>query len=396
MCAPPRAGRRSRGRPCEWAAATLLLALLAAAPPGAAAQDPPAAPDSSAVRLRGGETWRADFTRHSVPLSEIVSGGPPKDGIPALDHPTFVPASAADRWLSDRDPVIVVEHGGETKAYPLAILLFHEIVNDRVGGLPVAVTYCPLCNTALVFERRVDGRVLDFGTTGRLRHSDLVMYDRQTESWWQQASGEAIVGSLTGTELGFLSANTYGWERARQLYPDLEVLSRETGYDRPYGRNPYVGYDRPGQDPIPQFFRGPVDGRMPAMERVAGVLLGEGWAVPFRALRERRVAQATVAGRPVVVFWAPGAASALDGPIVRDGRDVGQSAAFARSVGDVVLDFEWRDDAFRDRQTGSTWDLSGRATAGPLTRQRLQPVPHADYLWFAWAAFRPSAPIWAP
>lgn len=355
----------------------------------------PAVSDTATARLRGGEAWKTHFSRHAVALSEIVSGGPRKDGIPALDDPKFVSAVEADRWLDGRDPVIVVEHGGEARAYPLSILLFHEIVNDRVGGLPVAVTYCPLCNTALVFERTVDGRVLDFGTTGRLRHSDLVMYDRQTESWWQQASGDAIVGDPTGTELKLLPANTYGWKRARQLYPDLEVLSRQTGYDRPYGRNPYAGYDRDGRAPIPGFFRGPVDGRMTAMTRVAGVLLGKGWAAPFPALRERRVAQATVAGRPVVVFWAPGAASALDGPIVRAGRDVGQSAAFARSVGDTVLDFEWRGAAFRDRQTGSTWDLSGRATAGPLAGRRLQPVPHADYLWFAWAAFRPNASVWA-
>ena len=192
----------------------------------------------------GAEEWSTDFTRHTIPLDEIVSGGPPKDGIPAIDRPRYVPVAEARAWLRDKEPVLVVEGGSVVRAYPYQVLIWHEIVNDDVAALPLAVTYCPLCNTALVFRREHGGRILDFGTTGRVRHSDLVMYDRQTESWWQQATGEAIVGELAGERLEAYPARTASWREFRESHPQGEVLSRETGFDRPYGRNPYVGYDR--------------------------------------------------------------------------------------------------------------------------------------------------------
>jgi len=197
--------------------------------------------------------WRTEFSQHTVPLEEIVPGGPSKDGIPAIDNPRFVTTAEADRWLEGREPVVVVTEGSEAKAYPLQILIWHEIVNDQAGGRPVAVTYCPLCNTALAFDRRLDGEILDFGTTGRLRHSDLVMYDRQTESWWQQATGEGIVGRHAGRRLGFLSAPLVSWRQFQTAYPRGRVLSRETGFDRPYGSNPYVRYDDPGGSPRANF-----------------------------------------------------------------------------------------------------------------------------------------------
>jgi hypothetical protein len=353
-------------------------------------------PETEARRLAGTDSWRTDFSRHAVPLEEIVSGGPPKDGIPAIDRPRFVSARAANRWLKDQEPVMVVEHGGTAKAYPLSILIWHEIVNDEIAGLPVSVTFCPLCNTALVFDRRLVGRVLDFGTTGRLRHSDLVMYDRQTETWWQQATGEAIVGDLVGKKLKWVPSNTLSWKSARELYPDIQVLSRETGYDRPYGRNPYVGYDDPGGGPLASFFRGDADPRLPAMERVVAVELGEGWAAAFERLRETRVVNEEVERTPFVVFWSPGAASALDEADIASGRDVGQTAVYDRRVGDRVLTFHAVGGGFRDRETGSGWTLAGRAVDGPLKGQRMRPIPHGNHFWFAWVVFRPETEIWRP
>ncbi|MEQ8193857.1 MAG: DUF3179 domain-containing (seleno)protein, partial [Rhodospirillales bacterium] len=150
------------------------------------------------------EKWpKTDFSRTKIDLSEIISGGPPKDGIPSIDRPRFTPLGNAGN-LAPTEPVIGLIVNGDARAYPLRILMWHEIVNDEVGGVPVAVTYCPLCNSAIVFKRTVQNRVLSFGTTGLLRHSDLVMYDRQTESWWQQFTGDAIVGKLTGQELQML------------------------------------------------------------------------------------------------------------------------------------------------------------------------------------------------
>ncbi|MEX2584069.1 MAG: DUF3179 domain-containing protein [Gemmatimonadota bacterium] len=257
--------------------------------------------------------------------------------------------------MGSRDPVIIVEHRGVVKAYPLSILVWHEIVNDEVAGLPVAVTFCPLCNTALVFDRRLGSRLLDFGTTGRLRHSDLVMYDRQTESWWQQVTG-----------------------------------------DRPYGRNPYAGYDDPGNQPLLGFFIQNADPRLPAMERVVAIEAGEGWAVTFETLREVRVVNEEIEDTPVVVFWSPGAASALDAAEIASGRDVGQTAVYDRRVAGRLLTFYPVDGGFRDRETGSGWMLAGWAVDGSLAGQRLEPVPHGNHFWFPWAVFRPDTQVWEP
>jgi hypothetical protein len=341
------------------------------------------------------EAWRTDMSRHTVPLEEIVSGGPPKDGIPALDRPRFTSVSEADTWLSNRDPVVLFEEGNEAKAYPLQILIWHEIVNDVVGGRPVAITFCPLCNTALAFDRRLDGRMLDFGTTGRLRHSDLVMYDRQTESWWQQATGEGIVGVYAGRQLEFVSAPLVSWETFKSVHPAGSVLSRQTGYDRPYGQNPYTRYDDAGGSPIATFFRGRRDDRLPAMARVVAVSLGgEDAAYPFDVLRKRPALNDKVGDVPVAVFWKPGTASALDEGRISEGRDVGSTGVFDRRHGGRLLSFDpVREGRFRERETGSEFDVLGRATSGPLQGTRLQPIPHGNHFWFAWGVFKPSTRV---
>ena len=380
------------GRTCVLCLTALTLAVLPAS-----AQDGGEAPDSATVARRLGvqdiERWATDFSRIAVPIEEIASGGPLKDGIPAIDRPRFVSGDDADEWLGPTEPVLIVENDGIVKVYPFQILIWHEIVNDDVGGRPLSITFCPLCNTALVFERRVGERVLDFGTTGRLRFSDLVMYDRQTETWWQQASGEAIVGALVGTRLEFFPANTLSWEKARSLHPRIRVLSRDTGYDRRYGQNPYAGYDSQS-GPIGPFFNAQVDRRFPAMERVVGLDIGEGWAAPFSELSEARVINAEFAGTDFVVFWTPGASSALDERLIAEGRDIGQSAVYERTLGDRTLTFERDGERFRDRETESTWDLAGRAVAGPLEGERLAPIPYGNHFWFAWAVFKPNTEVW--
>ncbi len=337
--------------------------------------------------------WKTDFTKHTVPLGEILSGGPPKDGIPAIDRPRFVSVREADRWLDNREPVVAVSLNGETKAYPLQILMWHEIVNDAVGDVPVSVTFCPLCNTALAFDRRVDDRILDFGTTGRLRHSDLVMYDRQTESWWQQATGEGIVGEYAGRRLTFISAPLVSWTAFRAAYPDGRVLSRDTGFRRDYGENPYVRYDQRG--PYPHFFRIGIDKQLPAMERVVALpATQEPVAFPFSVLEKKRVVNDEVDGQPIAVFWAPGTASALDDRRIDRGRDVGSSGVFRRRIGARTLTFEPAGDGrFRDRETGSVWDILGRGLDGPLVGKALEPVQHGNHFWFAWAVFKPETRI---
>jgi hypothetical protein len=202
----------------------------------------------AAVPLRADvPSWRGDwpetdFTKSTVDFGEILPGGPPKDGIPSIDDPAFETVAEVS-GMSETEPVIGLIVNGDARAYPLKILIWHEIVNDTVGGVPVTVTYCPLCNSSIVFERAVDGRVLDFGTTGKLRNSDLVMYDRQTESWWQQFSGTAIVGAMTGTELKILPSRLESWALFKDRAPDGKVLVPNSRHERSYGLNPYVGYD---------------------------------------------------------------------------------------------------------------------------------------------------------
>jgi hypothetical protein len=335
--------------------------------------------------------WQTDFDRHTVPIDEITSGGPGKDGIPAIDRPRFESTSEADRWLADREPVVILVIGDSAKAYPLQILMWHEIVNDELGGVPVSITFCPLCNTALAFDRRFDGQVLDFGTTGMLRHSDLVMYDRQTESWWQQATGEGIVGTYAGRQLTFLSSPVVSWTQFKGEYPDGTVLSRETGFSRDYGRNPYVRYDtRSG--PYGGFFNAAKDGRLLAMDRVVAITQGDSSvAYPTSTLRKLKVVNDEFAGQLIAVFWTPGTASALDEASIADGRDVGATGVFLRRVQGQVLEFEPAGAGiFRDRQTGSTWNIMGRALTGPLAGVRLNTVQHGNHFWFAWAVFKPD------
>jgi len=339
--------------------------------------------------------WRTDFTRCIVPLREFRSGGPPRDGIPPIDAPRFESVAQADVWLRPREPVIYLELQGEARAYPLQILTWHEIANDNVGATPVAVTFCPLCNTAIVFDRRLDDRLLDFGTTGNLRLSDLVMWDRQTETWWQQVTGEALVGELAGRRLAMMPAGIIAWSEFRRQRPGGRVLSRDTGFQRDYGRNPYVGYDDVSQSPF--LFAGPSDGRLRPMERVVTVSLGgQHVAYPFSALRERRVIADDVGRQRIVVLFEPGAASALDAAQIATSRDVGATAVYLAAIDGRSLTFSWQDDAFVDAETGTQWTLLGEAAAGPLEGSRLEPVIHTDAFWFASAAFFPTIRIWSP
>lgn len=357
---------------------------------------PGATPDLSNLRISTAG-WKTDFSKTSIDLGELLGGGPPKDGIPAVDEP--VPESIADarEWLEPQAPVIALEIDGAARAYPLAILMWHEIANDTLGGVPIVVTFCPLCDTALVFERTLDATTYDFGTTGNLRFSDLVMYDRQTETWWQQATGQAIVGSLTGKMLTFLPAQIVSFDQFAAAWPDGDVLSRKTGLVRDYGRNPYIGYDTPDQQPF--LFDGVVDGRIAPKERVATVDLGgQQVAYPYTELRKVGATNETVGGLDLLVMWGPEVNSALDAARISDSEDAGTSGVFERTVDGRALTFRRSGseayDPIVDDETGSTWSITGRATAGPLLGTQLAPVVHGDHFWFAWAAFSPNTTIW--
>ena len=358
---------------------------------------PPASPvddwqqELRAARLYPGE-WQTDFSKRSVPYNEIFSGGVPRDGIPPLDNPNFITVTAADEWLAPQEPVIAFALNGAAKAYPLQILTWHEIVNDTVGGVPIIATFCPLCNSAIVFERALDGVVYDFGVSGNLRNSDLIMWDRQTQSWWQQLTGEAIVGELTGRQLKLLPSSIISWQDFKAAYPDAAILSRDTGHRRDYGQNPYAGYDRADRSPF--LFSGDPDDRLLPMERVAALTIGDSAAAfPFSLLETAGVVHYTVGGQDLAVLFQPGTRSALDAPSIANSRAVGATGVFDRDLNGQKLTFQPAGAGFTDAETSSQWNILGQATAGPLAGQQLTPIVHANHFWFAWAAFRPDTEI---
>lgn len=373
--------------------------------------DPPVAKEDlprqfidSAAPGRAESEFRTDFSRATVSFADILSGGPPKDGIPAIDDPQFVSVEQARAWVEGREPVLVIESARVARSdddvrdaagvhiYPLQVLTWHEIVNDVVGGVPVAVTYCPLCNTGIAFDRRHHGAVLDFGTTGRLRFSNLIMYDRQTESWWQQASGDAVAGFFAGTRLRFVPVMMLSFEEAAEMWPDAAVLSRNTGFNRAYGSNPYVGYDSTER---PFLFRPPVGGGSPTingewglMERVLSLEHnGESTAVAYSVLRQERVVELTLGGEQFVAIWEAGTASALDTARIAEGDDVGSANIFfARTLTGESVELEVRNGTVVDRRTGSRWNAAGRALDGAREGSRLDPAPGVQHFWFSHAA----------
>lgn len=344
----------------------------------------------------GAETqFSTDFSKHSVPYAEILSGGPPKDGIPAIDAPNYVSVSEADKWLNDREPVIFVQVDGVARAYPLQILTWHEIVNDTLNGKALIVTFCPLCNTAIAFEREFDGQVLDFGTSGRLRYSNLIMYDRQTETWWQQATGEGIAGKYTGEQLSYYPAALISWADFKSEYPNGDVLSKETGYNRDYGRNPYAGYDDINNTPF--LFDGVYVDELPAMARVLTIELnGETVAYPYTTLQALNVINDNLGDEEIVVFWAAGTASALDASQIEAGQDVGAAVAYSRSGATRTLSFVSENGVIRDVETNSVWNIFGEAVAGELKGEHLTPIVAINHFWFSWAAFKPETRIYQP
>ncbi|WP_335871506.1 DUF3179 domain-containing protein [Bacillus sp. 2205SS5-2] len=337
--------------------------------------------------------WKTDWEKHTISYDELISGGPPRDGIPSLDQPEFESVQLAEKWLAPTEPVMVVDINGDSRAYPLQILIWHEIVNDIVGGKPVLVSFCPLCNSAIVFDRNVNGEAVEFGTSGLLVQSDLVMYDRKTETLWQQFTGEAIIGELVGKEpLTMLPSSLVSFADFTSTYPDGLVLSKETGYDRRYGQNPYPGYD---QRTTSFFDREQFHSLLPAMERVVTIAMtDEDKAYPYTVLTEKKVVHDQIGSSAIVIFFKKGTNSALSSQVIERGSDVGSSGVYLPEIDQQSLTFQPIDGGFVDNETGSTWNILGRATAGPLKGRQLDEVVHGDHFWFSWIAFKPETKVY--
>ncbi len=327
-----------------------------------------------------------------IELAALRSGGPPPDGIPPIDDPQYEPTSDV-KYLADDEPVLALDVDGDVRAFPVQIMIWHEIVNTEVGGVPVTVSYCPLCNSAVAYDRNVGDRVLDFGTSGMLYRSSLVMYDRQTESLWTHFDGQAVVGALTGARLEIIPMSTVSWGDWKAANPDGTVLTRETGSTRSYGKNPYPGYDVVGASPF--LFDGDVDGRLPAMARVLGIEDGpNAITIAFDKLGSDGVVETTLDNTPIVAFHKSGTTSALESSTVDGGRDIGSTGVFVNDVDGRQLRFTAdADGTFTDAETASTWNILGSATSGSLAGTQLVPVDHLDTFWFAWGAWQPDAEL---
>jgi hypothetical protein len=337
---------------------------------------------ATATGRTGTRAWSLDDF-----AGNIQAGGPPKDGIPPIDRPRYVCAAEAAGFLDADDVVFGFERAGVVKAYPQKVLVWHEIVNEEIDGEPVSVTYCPLTGSTVAFRGRArsgDGGTLTFGTTGKLVNSNLLMYDRPTDSEWPQILGTAITGRHRGQVLEEWPTVWTTFGRWRRRHPETLVLSTETGFFRAYGNDPYGSYARSGTyyDSGEPFF--PVmasDRWFPAKHVVIGVKTDAGGlAIPKAAAVRARVVNTVRGDTPVGALHDAG----LDAVRV-----------FSRRVDGRVLTFQVDRESYADEATGSRWAADGRCEAGPLRGAALRPVPAFDVMWFAWYAFYPETEVWS-
>jgi hypothetical protein len=348
-----------------------------------------------------GDRFNSNFPPPVVPIGEIMGGGPPPDGIPSIDVPEFVSVTDAESFMeADNEPIVAVTVNGVTKGYPIRIMTWHEIVNDSfatdAGDVPVTVTYCPLCNSALAYERRVGDRVLDFGTSGELYQSAMVMYDRQTQSLWSHFLGQGIVGHYAGLQLEFVPAQTLSWSTFKEAFPEALVVDQAaTGHDRRYGSNPYQGYDEETSGPFFPLTQ-EIDSRLLPKARVVGIRDGDnGVALELDVLAREGVVAVTTNGWNYVAFHQGGLVSSLDAGSINDGREVGQTGVFVAEAADgTTLTFAATDAGFVDDQTSTTWSITGAALDGPLAGEQLAPLSHLDTFWFSWSIYQPNTTIY--
>ena len=340
-----------------------------------------------------GQRWKTNFQIASVALTELQVSGLERYTAEPIDKPRFLTVEEADAFFDPRDPVIAPSLGSLARAYPLQYLVWNEVVNDVVGGQPLLATYDPRTNAVQVFERRVLGAATRFDTVDALHRGGRLIWDSLTQSWWSQFTGEAIVGDYTGLRLQPRPSLLLSFQEFRRTFPDGRVLGPKSRPERDetsdYGATGYAGVD--GRAEPPPFFDGTPDPRLLPTARVLALELnGHAAAFDFGHLAVQRVLNDEVGGQPIVILWSPGALSVLDTPRIADARDVGMAAAHGREVDGRLLTYEFSAGAFRDRETGSVWSLSGRAMSGSLAGAQLPPLVHNTPFWWAWAAHNPN------
>lgn len=344
--------------------------------------------------LSGGIT--SEFPEPVIDLGDIRPGfgafSPDiVDRIPPIDEPEFTSIEDATYLAGDEEPVVFAFVNGDARAFPLKVLIAHEIVNTTVGDIPVAVTFCPLCNSALVVDRRVGNRELTFGVSGTLLNSALLMWDRETSSLWSHFTGEGVVGHYAGAELDVLPSQTISFGQFRRAFPDGQVLSEfheENSSPGRYGENAYAGA------PVGFLFDGEFDDRLPEQELVVGVeFQGEATAIRFADLQAGGV-QYFGADDRLVALHVSGSSAAFDGADVNTGSDIGQTGVFVAELDGESLELaQTEGGALFEDQLGNQWNIFGQAVSGPNAGEALEQINHLDVFWFAWAAYQPETTI---
>lgn len=347
-------------------------------------------------------TWKTDTSNTKIDLSELVMVLPPRS-FEVLNNPGFIGINEGLSSYLRNEPVLMISTAKEAKAYPLNVLTFHEIANDSIGGVPIAATYCPLCNSGLIFDRRVKFKgkdyTLEFEVSGLLRHSDMVMMDNETETWWQQLMGDAIVGKMTGSSLRIMPSMILSVEEFFKRYPNGLILSKETGIERSmehYGSNPYTSYDSIGNMPREKFFNpANVDDRLPSMERIVNIHDGPDFKIyPFSTVAKRGVINDAFKSKNVVLFYEEGTISVLDARDLKDSKSIGTVTVFNANTGNQTLRFFKKKGRIIDEQTNSEWDITGLCLKGELKGSQLEIEPHSNHFAFAWLSFYPETLIY--
>ncbi len=346
--------------------------------------------------------WNTDTTLTNIDLSEL-SIVLPRGSFAVLNYPQFVDKEEGLKSFFSKEPVLSVEISGRAKAYPLNMLSVHEIANDTLSGVPILSTFCPLCNTGIVYDRRLKHKgkeyLMDFEVSGMLRKSDMVMADKQTETWWQQLEGKGIVGNLEGAELSVIPSLVISVEEFFKRYPDGKILSKATGIEGAeeyYGKNFYKNYDNPDGKPYDKFFSpDQIDPRLPAMERIVDIRSsGEYKVYTFSAVEKSGVINDEFNGKNVVLFYQPGTVSVLDEKEIKESKDIGMVTVFNPVLEGELLKFQKVEDKFIDENTNSVWDITGRCIEGNLKGKELQIEPHGNHFAFVWLAFHPETNIY--
>lgn len=338
-------------------------------------------------------TWSTNWKKHSVDYSDLLSGGPPRDGIPPLDKPIFTSIKEAKSWLNDNDALIFVKINDKSKAYALKILIWHEIVNDTLDEEKILVTFCPLCNASFVYSRIIDNKEYTFGTSGLLRHSDLVMFDRQSESLWQQFSGDAIIGDKTGITLDSINSSILSFKDIYTQYPNTKILSKNTGFYRSYGKNPYIGYDNINSSPF--LLKDKSDLRLLPMRRVSTLEINNKSIVySHKILKNKNLVNDIFEKSNIVVFYKENLLSVLDKKDISESKLIASTKVYNRRVGQSILEFYYKDGFYYDKETNSKWNFFGKALEGKFKNTQLFEFSSGNHFWFSYSIFKKNTLIY--